>query len=294
MRTARALSFLQPLCTAGSGGALQTATCLAGECTLPSLHKLRGTIMAAVVDLPHLCAFLAYSCLNVQLVDDADAGVVQAAGKQGQPASPCQREHGGARFAPLPEWYKAQCRSFAASALPRELRPGRASKCTTSRFVLTSEAANCMRGRSATAVQCCSLCPEDNDDTQTHNNCCSIRKMMWNQHLNICPESPSLNHRLAAPAAQKQPCTVGVILTPATAPGDAEEESDDPLDLDGGNNNVRTPARPPPPTPFMDETEHVEEGPIALYRKGRLESLYRPVRQHCRVCHAVAHARILT
>ena len=127
--------------------------------------------------------------------------------------------------------------------------------------------------------------------TRNHNNCCSIRNIMWNNHLNICPESPSPDHRLPASAALKQSCC-RCHSTPATAPGDAEEESDDPSDLDSGNNNIRTPARSPPPTPFMDETKHVEEGPIALYRKGRLESLYRPVRQHCRVCHVVSHAPI--
>lgn len=58
-----------------------------------------------------------------------------------------------------------------------------------------------------------------------------------------------------------------------------EEESDDASELSIGSGGAsgHTRPKPPPPTPFMDETADIKEGPIALYRKGRLESLYRPV-----------------
>jgi len=57
-----------------------------------------------------------------------------------------------------------------------------------------------------------------------------------------------------------------------------QEESDDASELSIGSGGAsgHTRPKPPPPTPFMDETADIKEGPIALYRKGRLESLYRP------------------
>ncbi len=65
-----------------------------------------------------------YSNSTYKLKARAAAGLVQSSDALQQPArffeKDLRRHDAPARFVPLPDWFKAQCRTFAASAQPGE------------------------------------------------------------------------------------------------------------------------------------------------------------------------------